>query len=114
MLVTVHRPVQPNTRPDNQRRGVRALASAPHLEPLGVYYILALSMGKETDIESEGARPTVPPSRVRAVTMHTCSAGPARLRPPSQLTTAPIGFSAPPLPTSYTSRGAYIGFCQKV
>ena len=44
--------------------------------------------------------------------MHTCSAGPARLRPPSQLTTAPIGFSAPPLPTSYLPRGAYIGFCQ--
>ena len=55
--------------------------------PLGVYYVLALSTGKETEIESEGARPTHP--RARAVTLHTCSAGPARLRTPSHLTTAP-------------------------
>jgi len=27
--------------------GVRALASAPHIEPLGVYFILALSIGCE-------------------------------------------------------------------
>ena len=67
--------------------GVRALASAPHLVPLGVYYVLALSTGKETEIESEGARPTHP--RARAVTLHICSVGPARLRPPSHLTTAP-------------------------
>jgi len=38
-------------------------------------------------IESEGARPTHP--RARAVTLHICSVGPARLRPPSHLTTAP-------------------------
>ena len=37
--------------------------------------------------ESEGARPTHP--RARAVTLHICSVGPARLRPPSHLTTAP-------------------------
>ena len=40
--------------------GVRALASAPHIEPLGVYFILALSTGKESEIESEGARLTHP------------------------------------------------------
>jgi len=45
--------------------GVRALASAPHLKPLGVYYVLALSTGKGTEVESEGARPTHP--RARAV-----------------------------------------------
>ena len=84
--MTVHGPVQLNPRPDNQRR-VRALASAPHLVPLGVYYVLALSMGKKTEIESEGARHTHP--RARAVALHTCSVGPARLRPPSYLTTAP-------------------------
>ena len=49
--------------------GVRALASAPHIEPGGVYFILALSTGKETEIESEGARPTHP--RARAVALHT-------------------------------------------
>ena len=32
--------------------GVRALASAPHIEPLGVYFILALSTAKESEIES--------------------------------------------------------------
>ena len=53
--------------------------------PLGVYYVLALLTGKESEIESEGARPTHP--RARAVTLHICSAGPARLRPPSHLTT---------------------------
>ena len=67
--------------------GVRALASAPHLKPLGVYYVLALSTGKGTEVESEGARPTHP--RARAVTLHICSVGPARLRPPSYLTIAP-------------------------
>ena len=56
--------------------------------PLGVYYVLALSMGKKTEIESEGARHTHP--RARAVALHTCSVGPARLRPPSHLTTAPM------------------------
>ena len=56
--------------------------------PLGVYYVLALSTGKESEIESEGARPTHP--RARAVTLHICSVGPARLRPPSHLTTAPM------------------------
>ena len=40
------------------RDRVRALASAPHIEPLGVYFILALSTGKEREIESEGERPT--------------------------------------------------------
>ena len=70
--------------------------------PLGVYYVLALSTGKETEIESEGARPTHP--RARAVALHTCSVGPARLRPPSNLTTAPrllrpsLAHLAPPAP----------------
>ena len=68
--------------------GVRALASAPHLEPPGVYFILALSTGKESEIESEGARLTHP--RARAVALHTCSIGPARLRPSSHLTPAAL------------------------
>ena len=49
--------------------GVRALASAPHIEPLGVYFILALSTGKESEIESEGERPTHP-SRARSGPAH--------------------------------------------
>jgi len=51
--------------------GVRTLASAPHIEPLGVYFILALSTGKESELESEGIvdatrgrmRPPPPPRR---------------------------------------------------
>ena len=68
MLVTKHRPVEPNPRPDNEQRG-QGIASAPHIEPLGVYFILALSTGKESEIESEGERPTHP--RARAVALHT-------------------------------------------
>ena len=59
--------------------GVRALASAPHLVPFGVYFVLALSTGKETEIESEGARPTHP--RARAVALHIYSVGPRPFAP---------------------------------
>ena len=83
-------------------RELSELGGVGNAVPPRVYYILALSTGKETEIESEGARPTHP--RARAVALHTCSAGPARLRPSSHLTPAPwllrpsLAHLAPPAP----------------
>ena len=114
MLVTVHRPVFSPTPGRITSGGVRALASAPHLEPPGVYFILTLLTGKETESDRVGRCAPHPPSRAHSgpahmhmcmdmcmcMCMHMCSVGPARLRGPA--TPHPrLGFSAPPLPTSH-------------
>ena len=84
--------------------GVRALASAPHLKPFGVYYVLALSMGKGTEIESEGAAPTHP--LARAVAMHTFSfAPPACARPATSHPS--LGCSVLPCPPRTPRSGPY-------
>ena len=86
--------------------GVRALASAPHLKPFGVYYVLALSMGKGTEIESVGAPPTPTPTLSRAVAIDTFSfAPPACARP---ATSHPrLGCSALPCPPRTPRSGPY-------
>ena len=44
----------------------------PHIEPRGAYFLLALTTGKETEIEPQGVRIAPhPPSRARSGPAHT-------------------------------------------
>ena len=57
-------PAEPSSWPGATSSRARALALTPHIEPRGAYFLLALTTGKETEIEPQGARiaPHPPPS----------------------------------------------------
>jgi hypothetical protein len=107
--------VQPNPRPDNQRRGQGTRLGPAPRAPRDLLRPGAVD-GQAARRARSSRKVRAPPTLARAhsgpahmhmcmdmcmcMCMHMCSVGPARLRGPA--TPHPrLGFSAPPLPTSH-------------
>ena len=92
--VTVHRPAQPNPRPDNQRRGQGTRLGPAPRAPRGL--LRPGAVDGQGDRDRVGRCAPHPPSRARSShRTHVVFAPPACARP---ATTSTVDFQGPPLP----------------